>query len=504
MSSGNVGRAVSDVLDESRASVERIRSWNSGIVVGRNSLFMVLAQAGGKFAGLVLFLVLVRSLTIAEIGQFTFALTFVGIFSMLTDWGISTWMMREVARRRQEASRWLGAGLCAKGFTFAGSAAIGLTVAWATRLPAGVRNVILILFAAMIADVLGQTMAYLFLALERGAISALVFALTDWLRLGFVCLALRLTPDLPHVAWAYLLATCVAPLFCSLCLRRQGLELKRAKRDDLKTALRSGIPFLLVGVFVRVYLRADTLLLGYLKTDVSVGTYNAAYKLMEALMFIPAAFMGAIFPMLSRSFGTDMPHFRAGCRMAIRVLSSLGLPLAVGTTLIAPQVIVRLYGPGYGVSVLYLRILIWASALIFMNAILPASLNACGKEKYSLAVLAVGIVLNVVGNVILIPGMDATGAAIMTVVTEVVSTLLYLLLFRRFLFAPGIPGLIWRPLLASLLMGGAAYCILDWPLLAIIVVSVGVYCTCLAAIGGVRRQDLALGLAVLGMRSQVL
>jgi O-antigen/teichoic acid export membrane protein len=500
MNRGDETQSAIAALDSGCGSEVHTRLRRTGIVAGRNSLFTVLAQAGGKVASLLLFLALVRRLTVAEIGQFSFALTFVGIFGLLSDWGISTWMMREVARHRGDASRWFSAALCAKSLTFIVSATAGLIIAWVTKVSPGAWSVIPILFLAMAPDVLAQTMGYLFLAFERGGASALVTGLTDWLRLGCVYLALRAVPDLPHVAWAYLLATSVPPLLFSFLLARHGVKLTRPSLDNLKTAVRGGIPFLLVGVFIRVYLRADTLLLAYLKTDFSVGTYNAAYKLTEALMFIPAAFMGAIFPLLSRNFGRDMDQFRAGCRTAIRVLSTMGLPLAVGTTLIAPQVIARLYGPQYGSSVLYLRILIWATALIFVNATLPASLNASGKEKCTLAVVAAGILLNVAGNLVLIPLLDALGAAIMTVVTEAFSTLLYFYFFRRFLFGPGIPGLIWRPLLASVLMGFAVFRVLSLPLLVVIGVGVLSYGLCLTAIGGIRRRELELAMAVFGVK----
>jgi O-antigen/teichoic acid export membrane protein len=470
----------------------------AGITAGRNSLFLVLAQAGGKLAALLVFLLLVRYLSVAEVGKFSFALTFVGIFSALTDWGISTWMMREVSRRRGEASRWFSAALYARVVTFALWATAGLGIAWATKVPVNTWVIILILFLAMLPDVLGQTLGFLFLAFERAGASALLTGLTDWSRLLFVFAILHLAPGLSHVAWSYALATFVAALVVYLTMARKLVGLMvRPSLDDLKKVARGGVPFLLVGVFFRIYFRADTILLAYLKGDYSVGTYNAAYKLMEALIFIPAAFMGAIFPLLARSFERDADQFRAGCRMAIRVLASMGFPLGVGTMLIAPKLIARLYGPQYDSSALYLQVLIWTASLIFLNATFPASLNAVGREKYSLAAVVTGIVLNIAGNLILIPRLDALGAAIMTVATEVYSTLLYLHFFRRFLFSPGILGLVWRPLLASAFMGLAVYWALSWPLTAVVGLGVLSYTLCLAAIGGIRRQEVELGLAVL-------
>jgi O-antigen/teichoic acid export membrane protein len=492
--------SVAAAREGAYSSPSRARLKRAGVVAGRNSLFMVLAQVGGKLAALLLFLALVRTLTVAEIGQFSFATTFVGVFTLLTDWGLSTWMMREVARHRTNVPHRLGTALCAKGITFTVSATAGLSIAWITHLPPSTWSVVLILFLAMAPDGLAQTLAYSLLALERGGASSLIICITDWLRLGFVCLLLYIAPKLLYVAWAHVFAAWLCSLLVVLYLARYGIRLIKPSVQDLKTALRCGFPFLLVGIAVRIYLRADTLLLAYLRTDVSVGVYNAAYKPMEALMFIPGALMGALFPLLSRTFGRDMGHFRAGCHTAIRLLSMIGLPLAVGTTLIAPQLIAWFYGPQYGRSVLYLRVLIWATALVFINSTLATSLNASGREKYGLTVVAIGVFVNIVGNVILIRFLDALGAAIMTVVTELLSTVLYLRFFRRFLFHLDIPSLIWRPTAASAFMGGVVLCAPSYPLPARIAVGVVSYCLSLALLGGLRRDEGRLALAVLGIR----
>ena len=44
------------------------------------------------------------------------------------------------------------------------------------------------------------------------------------------------------------------------------------------------------------YNRIDVSLLSFMKGDVSVGEYTAAYRLTNTLAFIPSAYMSAIFP----------------------------------------------------------------------------------------------------------------------------------------------------------------------------------------------------------------
>ncbi|HWQ03455.1 MAG TPA: polysaccharide biosynthesis C-terminal domain-containing protein, partial [Candidatus Nitrosotenuis sp.] len=195
------------------------------------------------------------------------------------------------------------------------------------------------------------------------------------------------------------------------------------------------------------------------------------------------------------------------CRQSVRMLSLLGLPLAVGTTILAPRIVDWLYGAAYAQSAVYLQILIWAVALIFWNATLPAALNATGHERDSLVVVAAGLAFNIAGNVLLIPRWGALAAAWMTLFTEIVSTLLYLHFFGRRLFPPQFFFLLARPVVAAAVMAAALAWIPTGALSAhpgLIVTLLGLlgaalYAGVLLALGEIRRRDWQLWRDALGL-----
>jgi O-antigen/teichoic acid export membrane protein len=444
---------------------------SAGARVGRNSLLQVAAQALGKLAALALFLALVRALSREEVGRFTFALTYAGVFGLLTDWGANLWLTRVIARRPAETARWTRAAVLLRLFTFFAAGAAGLALARASHVPPETWPPLLILLLALLPDALGQTLNARLLGEERGGASAALLLLTDGLRLLLVLLALhRFTfaaAPLVRVAAAYFLATALAPAAGWWLFRLKTAPARpQAPRAnplvDLRALARGALPLLAVGLLVRIYLRGDTLLLYYLRGDVAVAAYNAAYKLMETWLFLPAAFLGAVFPFLSRTHAGDAsaPAFRAACAQSVRLLAMLGLPLAAGTTLLAAPLVAWLYGPAYAESARYLQILIWAAALIFWNATLPAALNAAGHERASLRVVAAGLVFNLAGNALLIPRWGALGAALMTLLTEALSTALYFWLFRKFLFGLQFFAPLARPLLAA---AGMSLALAAWP-----------------------------------------
>jgi O-antigen/teichoic acid export membrane protein len=490
----------------------------AGARLGRNSFFQVAAQTLGKLAALALFLALVRSLDREDVGRFTFALTYAGAFGLLTDWGASLWLTREIARCPADAIRWTHAALALRVVTFLLACAAGLALAYISAVPREVWPPLLILMLALLPDALGQTLNARLLGAERGGASAALLLCTDVLRLALVLAALRgvglPASPLGRVAAAYCVATVLAPAAGWLIFLRKSPRAQSGARPesllrDVRALARGALPLLGVGLLVRLYLRSDTLLLFFLRGESDVALYSAAYKLMEAWFFLPAAFLGAVFPFLAR---THSPRemsapFRAACEESVRLLALLGIPLAAGTTVLAGPLTAWLYGPTYTDSALYLQILIWAAALIFWNSTLPAALNATGHERASLGVLGAGLVFNLTGNLLLIPRWGALGAALMTLLTEMLSTTLYVFFFRKLLFRLEWLQPLRRPALASagMMLALAALPSRFLPaqaglsFVAQALLGAGVYVSLLILLGEFTRRDVRLWRETLGL-----
>ena len=67
----------------------------------------------------------------------------------------------------------------------------------------------------------------------------------------------------------------------------------RTPSRDFRRLLRAAIPFALLAGFNVLYLRVDTLMLGWLDTDVAVGNYGVASRVMETALVLPAYFGSA-------------------------------------------------------------------------------------------------------------------------------------------------------------------------------------------------------------------
>ena len=69
-----------------------------------------------------------------------------------------------------------------------------------------------------------------------------------------------------------------------------------------KFLIKESWPFAITGISINLYLWIDTILLSVIHGQEAVGLYNASYKLILVLLFIPVVFNNAFFPLMSQYF----------------------------------------------------------------------------------------------------------------------------------------------------------------------------------------------------------
>jgi O-antigen/teichoic acid export membrane protein len=180
----------------------------------------------------------------------------------------------------------------------------------------------------------------------------------------------------------------------------------------------------------------------------AVGEYGAAYRLIEATLFITTAFNAATLPWFSRRDADAIAH---GFELAIKTVLALMLPVGLGLALFAEPVIETLYGPEYDGAVTPLRILGVMTALWGVNATIVTILVSRDRPDVYTVPALVALVPNLVLSAILIPADGANGAAIAAVAAAALLVVLVVPRTAR-LFGP----MAWGRMVAAPVAAGAA------------------------------------------------
>jgi O-antigen/teichoic acid export membrane protein len=270
-------------------------------------------------------------------------------------------------------------------------------------------------------------------------------------------------------------------------------------------------PLMINHLLATIFWRIDIWLLRPLAGGLSVGLYSVGLKYLDGLNFIPSLFTLAIFPLMSRYARSDSNNLLRSYVLSLRLLVMISLPLAMAIFVLAEPLVLIVGGGQYldvsktlrifgrewqvqGGSDLALRVIIWSIPIGFVNSVTQYVLIAVHQQRYLTRAFLMGVTFNIIGNLLLIPGLGYVGAALTTILSELCLLFPFYFSVRRHVGHVPWVSIFAGPLLATLAMGAAIYGLIGigvniWPAT---VVGGFVYLIALYLSGALRAEDMAL------------
>jgi O-antigen/teichoic acid export membrane protein len=370
-------RYVSDVRP---AAVSPVSNHGAPQRIASTVALKTTADVVSKSVTLVITVVAARVLSTSEFGVLALAMTTGWLMSVASDAGLSLFLAKEAAQSVERplpftsVLRVIGVRTLLAAFAFAVGSGVGLMVAPREAL-AAFALIVLAQLAAAVMD----TVAHAYRGIGRADIESgltLVIRLTT----GTVAvLLLLLRPSLLGLSFALALLS-FASVLISLGIAAFTFPRGPAAPLDL-SARRFVMEIGPIGAGILVsalYFRCDVYFVEWWHGLETVGVYNAAFRIVEALRLFPAAVLAVVFPVLCRA--RDVVPVR-----------QLGTWLLVGGGVLM--------------------------ALLLASA--PALLDLLYGEQAYLLVTLMALAVNLVGNATLIPSLGMVGAALSTMVTEI-------------------------------------------------------------------------------------
>ena len=468
--------------------------------IARNTAALLIAQVLSYIAGFFSVMFMARYLGAENYGVLSFALALTGMFAILTDLGIGMVAVREIARDKSLTARYLVNMSAIKAVAVAVTfGLIALTINLMDY-PQQTVTVVYLAGLALVITAFSQVFSGIFMAHERLEYHSLGLFLHSIAMLVGVVLAIRL--ELGIVAFALLWCfASSAVLLYSLAVYRRKFARPRAEdvavharvdRSLCKSLIRAALPLLLASVFGIIAYRIDMVMLSVMKGDAAVGLYSAGYRLIDALGFIPSAFVAALFPVLSQLHVSGQDSLRFAYRKSFSYLLLVGLPVAAGTVLLVGRIIIGVYGTEFADAAAALRILIWAAPFNFLNALLVTVLVSVNRQDLITRIVLLSMVLNVIGNLLLIPRYSYVGASVTTVATGALGCALYLHFVSRLVCRLQLHKLIIRPVIACGVMAGCLILLKHLNLFVVVPVAAVIYFATLYITRHISNEDIAL------------
>jgi O-antigen/teichoic acid export membrane protein len=430
----------------------------------RNTAMVVAARMTSKVLVLVVILIVIRSMGQENYGRFTSLVVYSALVSIVADLGLRPLFTREVAKQRTRLGPYLNSILSLK-LVLSIPVLLVLFIAIRIGLPS-LTDYVLPTFVLLITTSFSNQLRATFYAVGKLRYEA--YAIVGE---TLVLFAATITVAVLRLPWWYFLYSYAASygftcVFAAIVTR---VRFEHRFRFDLNwTRLgmlaRESLPFGLAFIISTLYFKVDVPILKIFTTFAAVGIYSAAYKFLEAVIFVPQTLMEPIFPSLAMLAHEHRDRLGGAAIKAYKLLAVTGVPVALGMIVFA-RPIINYTIPGFEPAIPVLQVLSLGVLFLFLNNVFIYTLNAMGRQSDSTRLAIMSLVLNVVLNFILIPLPSPVfggymGAAWATVVTEIGLFAGGWFLLRRHLFALPIVRSLKGVLPAGVLCGVAMAAVL--------------------------------------------
>jgi O-antigen/teichoic acid export membrane protein len=465
--------------------------------VARNSAFAVVAQLSIKLLAFGFSVVILRHLGAEAFGQYAGVLAFGAMFVFIADLGLGQYVVREVARLRNDpdgknqAERLYGDALRLRLLLSVLAACLVVSAAWLTGRSAAMIGAIALGSVGLILYSVQGTSDAILAGFERLDLSAGARIANQLVFIVAGAAALYLGFGYYGLVVANLLGVVTITWICWRAVRRLGIRPLGVRMDTWLPLVRASLPFGIIGLSLGLSYKFDSLLLNVTRSDVETGYYSAAYNLVFSAAILSNAFNTALFPSLTRRAATSEPALARVYGRSLRYLMLAAFPIAVGTSVLADRLVPVLYTIDYLPAVPALQLVIWAVPLMFLSEFLGYMAIVQNRERTVARAVVLSTGLNILVNLALVPRFGFLAAAAMTVATECVLASQYIWMLRHTL-----SNINWWPvggsLVAALVMGGVLLVGHDLPLIALIALGALSYAILLVGVRVVVASDLTM------------
>ncbi len=430
-------------------------------IIAKNTAVLLVAQIVSMIFGFFYTMYTARYLEAEGFGTLSFALAFTSILGLFSDLGLSSLTIREVARNKALANKYIGNISVIKVGLAIFAYLLIVLVSNIMGYPEQTLKVIELISLSVICNAFTSMFYTIFQALEKMEYVSLGRILNSILMLAFTIIAINLGLSVVGFAFIYFGASACGLFYSSMVyILKLGMIKPEFDWLFLKPTINAALPFFLSALVDTAAFKIDIVMLSSMKGDIVVGWYSAAYRLLEVMMFVPATFVASIFPVFSKFYVSSQESLKLAYKISFEYLSIIALPISLGTTILAEKIIFIIYGDNYGYSIIALRILIWTIPVIFLSFLMGTMLASINKQTLAVKINFFGMLLNISINCILIPKYSLEGASIATVITSLSALLLYYYFISKHIYRFPIYWFGLKLAIANTIMGlFTLYCI---------------------------------------------
>lgn len=444
----------------------------------------------------IAYFALFRYLQPFKSGQYQFVLSYVLIFSTIVDFGIQQYFTKKISEDPGNTKKYFQNFFTFESFISVCLYALLVGLAWFRNFESSVFLAICVAGLGMVANALTYPFLSVMAAFQDMKKVALINFLNSLVNISVIFLAIYLKGSIIFLASIQLifgiLDLILYRIFVTKHIPKPDVFISIFKFEPklILGILKQGWPFALLVGFSAIYNRVDVLIITELRGFTETGLYTAAYKIFDLLGFFPSVVSFTLYPFFAGLMVKKaLNDIRLNLEKYLRLMIVLAIPMAVGGMLLSAKLIDLVAGPGFSDAAPVLAILIWAPAILFIY--IPVNALVISQQtKKALMITGINVIVNILGNLILIPKYGIKVAAVMTVISESIQAIFYFYFVNKNIVNFKFASFFYKPFFSALIMAFALWYVRFESLIVSLPVGASVYLFMLVVTGFLQKSDI--------------
>lgn len=405
---------------------------NERIGLWKNIAFISSAKLYEAICAITWTVVIARNLGVEGMGRYSLLWVILTLLFIIPDAGLNNVLIKELVSKEREPQHNFGTVIILRSGLFVIVCTVSLLVLNIFDVSIEMRESYYFGLLWLLGKMSLRTNYAVYLSNENLKLENILTLIESTLTLFSIVIVLSYTDmRLEGIFMSLAFATLVVAVISMFITRRWYFRPKFRVDQELTLYYLRHSAFIGGSRFLRTfYNKVDIILLSRLSTIVDVGIYSAPYNLIQRLSLSAFLVAKPLYPILSWFAKHDKAQLRILYTSAMRLLVFLSIPLVISLFSFSEEIVMFL-GKDFAESSIVLRFLSIVMLFSFPNALFVFLNMALSNNKFLFRASAISLILNIIIDLMLIPGYGYIGACIGTISAEVTFFLVNLEQFKR-------------------------------------------------------------------------
>lgn len=236
--------------------------------------------------------------------------------------------------------------------------------------------------------------------------------------------------------WKYVLIMSLSFLVCQMLLWPfvvKEVNFLKPSFIDIKSHIIPNLLLFVPVIAVSLYKKMDKIMLGFLSSDLQVGYYESAERVLNLPISLVNALGVVMLPQITNLLVNGRKEIASSyIEKSILFVMFLSSSISFGIMSVAREFVPLYYGSGFDDCILLFFILLPSCLFVAFSNVIRTQYIIPNHEDYIyIKAVSAGAIVNTVTNYILIKPFGASGAAISTLISEMIVCVVQLLMVKE-------------------------------------------------------------------------